>query len=145
MEENEKLIESNAPVEENELINPDDIIFTEDDDADMPTPDTEQYGAGPEGVDQNASRILKPTYKFMKLFEECLGKLPYAAILKNQKNEQIKLTDLMRFVEAKSEQMTVGEMNTIISFIAQCPTEFVRPLMDIIEDSKRQTELWSVQ
>lgn len=138
--ENEQLIEKNEEMEE--IINPSDIIFDDEEDTDMPTPETEDYNAAHSNSDND--RLLKPSYKFVKLFEDCLGKLPYASVLKNQNNEQIKLLDLMRFVEAKTDQMTVGEMNTIISFLAQCPVEVIRPLMEIIEDQKRQPELWTL-
>lgn len=138
--ENEQLIEKNEEMED--IINPSDIIFDDEEDTDMPTPETEDYNADQSNSDNE--RLLKPSYKFVKLFEDCLGKLPYASVLKNQNNEQIKLLDLIRFVEAKTDQMTVGEMNTIISFLAQCPVEVIRPLMEIIEDQKRQPELWTL-
>ena len=138
--ENEQLIEKNEEMKD--VINPSDIIFDDEEDTDMPTPETEDYNAEQSNSDND--RLLKPSYKFVKLFEDCLGKLPYASVLKNQNNEQIKLLDLMRFVEAKTDQMTVGEMNTIISFLAQCPVEVIRPLMEIIEDKKRQPELWTL-
>ena len=113
---------------------------SEDDDSDMPLPETKEYGA-PQQANQDA--MLVPTVKFFELFNGCLGKLPYATILKNQNNDQIKLTDLFRYVESKTrEGIMVKEMNTIISFIATAPFEYVRPLMDIIEDPKRQVELW---
>lgn len=109
----------------------------EDDDSDMPLPETAEY------KDPNDDKILMPTSKFHKLFNECMGKLPYAAILKNANNDQIKLIDLIRFVEAKSSTgLTIKEMNTVISFVATSPLEFVRPLMDIVESHERQSELW---
>ena len=78
----------------------------EDDDSDMPLPETAEYSQP-----QNDRKLI-PTVKFYNLFNECMGKLPYASVLKNSNNEQIKLIDLMRFVEAKSqsEGMTVNEM-----------------------------------
>ena len=115
----------------------------EDDDSDMPLPETKEYG-NPQQA--NLDAILVPTIKFYELFNECLGKLPYATILKNQANDQIKLTDLFRYVESKThEGLMVREMNTIISFIATAPFEFVRPLMEIIENPKRQVELWMLK
>ena len=87
-------------------------------------------------------RVLLPTPKFYKLFNECLGKMPYASVLKNSNNDQIKLVDLIKFVEVKAGGLTVKEMNTIISFVAGCPLEFVRPFMEIVETAERQKELW---
>ena len=79
----------------------------------------------------------------MKLFEECLGKLPYSSVLKNANGDSLKLIDLMRFMEAKHDSITVKEMNTIIGFIANVQLEYIRPLMEIIENTQRQSELWT--
>lgn len=121
----------------------------EDDDSDMPKPETEEY-KNQQSSDDN--RLLLPTVKFFELFKECMGKLPYATVLKNPNNDQIKLTDLMKFVEVKvlgipNENIapvgiTIKEMNTIISFVASAPFEYVRPLMEIVESRERQQELW---
>ena len=62
----------------------------------MPLPETNDYNNGKRADDD---RVLVPTVKFIKLFEECLGKLPYSSILKNANNDQIKLVDLIKFVE----------------------------------------------
>lgn len=116
-------------------------ITAEDDDSDMPLPETADYG---NKADEN--KVLLPTVKFYKLFNDCMGKLPYASILKNSANDQIKLVDLMRFVEAKTTAgLTVKEMNTIISFVATSPLEYVRPLMEIVETPNRQGELWQLK
>jgi len=112
----------------------------EDDDSDMPLPETAEY-KDPSKADDN--KILVPTAKFYKLFNECLGKLPYASILGQAGQGQIKLIDLFRFIESKtSTGMTVKEMNTIISFIVTAPMEYVRPFMEIVESQQRQQELW---
>ena len=111
----------------------------EDDDSDMPLPETADYKE-PNQADDD--RVLLPTPKFYKLFNECLGKMPYASVLKNSNNDQIKLVDLIKFVEVKADGLTVKEMNTIISFVAGCPLEFVRPFMEIVETAERQKELW---
>ena len=63
----------------------------EDDDSDMPLPETTEY-KDPKQADDD--RVLMPTPKFYTLFNECLGKMPYASILKNSNNDQIKLVDL---------------------------------------------------
>lgn len=120
----------------------------EDDDSDMPLPETAEYGSNK--VDEN--KILLPTVKFYELFKECMGKLPYATVLKNSNNNQIKLIDLIKFVEIKtSVGLTIKEMNTILSFVATAPMEFVRPLMEIVEsgnragEPNRQGELWQLK
>lgn len=124
---------------------PSDIITqdVEDDDSDMPLPETATYEQPQQNTDDD--RILMPSLKFIKLFSECLGKLPYSAILKNSNGDQIKLIDLMRFVEVKTNGITVKEMNTIISFIANAPMEFVRPFMEIVENAEQQRELWTLK
>ena len=108
-------------------------------DLNMPLPETAEYKDQKQADD---NRVLLPTPKFYKLFNECLGKMPYASILKNSNNDQIKLVDLIKFVEVKTGGLTVKEMNTIISFVAGCPLEFVRPFMEIVESAERQKELW---
>jgi len=114
----------------------------EDDDSDMPLPETAEY-KNPQDDD---NRILLPSAKFYRLFNECLGKLPYSSILKNSNGDQIKLVDLIRFVEAKNGNgISVKEMNTVISFVATSPLEFVRPLMEIVESPERQKELWTLK
>ena len=112
----------------------------EDDDSDMPLPETAEY------KNPDEDKLLIPTPKFHKLFNECMGKLPYAAILKNANNDQIKLIDLVRFVEAKSTSgLSIKEMNTVISFVATSPLEFVRPFMEVVESRERQSELWQLK
>lgn len=124
------------------LINPDDIIF--DDNDTMPMPETDEYKQE-EPKDNLQNKILKPSAKFLKLFEECIGQLPYNMILTNSNNEKIKLTSLFDFVDAKQTGMTVADMNAIIAFIAPIEYKIVKPLMSIIDDSKRQSELWTFE
>lgn len=117
----------------------------EDDDSDMPVPETNEYKQ-PNSYDELNEKTLLPTAKFFRLFNECLGKLPYATILKNANNDQIKLIDLIRFMESKtSDGMKVKEMNTVMSFVATAPLEYVRPLMEIVESKERQGELWQLK
>lgn len=127
---------------EKELL-PSDIIFNEDedDDSDMPLPETANYDE-PKKENPDDNKILLPTQKFYKLFDTCMGKLPYSSVLKNSNNEQIKLIDLFRFIESKTSGITVKEMNTIISFVASSPLEFVRPFMELVENGESQRELW---
>ena len=125
--------------EELDVTLPSDILnqTEEDDDSDMPYPETADYGK----VNKDDNRKLLPTPKFYMLIGTCLGKLSYATILKNANNDQIKLTDLMKFIEAKPE-MTITEMNTIISFITTAPMEYIKPFMELVESRERQQELW---
>lgn len=124
------------------IINPDDIILNDDDV--MPEPETENYNETQNANADYENKILRPTAKFLKLFEECVGKLPYNTILTNSKNEKIKLTDLIKFVDSKQAGMKVADMNAIIAFIAGIDYSIIQPLMSIIDDSKRQSELWSL-
>ena len=124
------------------LINPDDIIF--DDNDTMPMPETDEYKQE-DPKDNLQNKILKPSAKFLKLFEECIGQLPYNMILTNSNNEKIKLASLFDFVDAKQTGMTVADMNAIIAFIAPIEYKIVKPLMSIIDDSKRQSELWTFE
>lgn len=131
-----------------EEVSSDEIFGDMSNDEDMPEPETADYGNAPQQADPNAAdmnRGLVPTEKFMELFKSTVGQLPYSAILKSSTGS-IKLSDLYKFVEAKNEakNMTVGEMNTVINFIAGCPFEIVRPLMEIVENPARQVELWTL-
>lgn len=124
------------------LINPDDIIL--DDDDIMPIPETDEYKQDSQ-KDEMQNKILKPTAKFLKLFEECMGQLPYNTILLNANNEKIKLTSLIDFVNAKQKSMAVADMNAIIAFIAPVEYKIIKPLMSIIDDANRQSELWTIE
>lgn len=107
-------------------------------DADMPEPDTKDYEA-----DSSTNNIvLKPTWQFYKLFTKCTDRLPYASILQNSKGDKIKLIDLIHFVEAKETGMTVSEMDVVISFLANCKMEYVKDLMEVIENQELQGKLW---
>lgn len=115
-----------------EDIDPADIIM--DDDFDMPQPETKTY-----------EQILKVTPKFISLFAEAVGPLPYATTLKNNQGNAIKLIDLVKFVEAKQETgFTATELNTVLTFIATAEFKYVRPLMEVVENKQAQAELWTI-
>ena len=115
-----------------EPINPEDIII--DDDSDMPEPATKDYSSN--------EQKFKCTDKFMKLFGECIGNMPYATQLSNAQGGQIRLIDLVSFVEKNYQAITADELNTIIGFLAYTEFKYVRPLMEIVEKKDRQSELW---
>lgn len=139
---------------ENEEIKPSDIILenteanVESDDSDMPQPDIMDYDKAAKG-DRTAT--LKPKWLFMKLFQQCTDRMPYATILQNAKGDKIKLMDLVHFVEARADSgMQVDDMDRVISFLAPCRKEHVRDLMEVIEatDSEGkpslQSSLWEI-
>ena len=110
-------------------IDPEEIVM--DDDSDMPEPETKVY-----------EKVVRLTDKFMVLFSDVTGKLPYASILHNAKGDSIKLIDLVKYIEAKRQRISVEEMDKIISFIANIEFKIARPLMELIEDQKNQKILW---
>jgi len=110
-------------------IDPEDIVL--DDDSDMPEPETKTY-----------EKQIKLTDRFMTLFENVVGKLPYASILRNAKGDQIKLIDLVKYIEAKKNKISVEEMDKIVSFIANIEFKLARPLMELIENPETQKMLW---
>lgn len=110
-------------------IDPEMIIM--DDDSDMPEPETKSY-----------ENIVRCTPKFMQLFNQVIGDLPYATILKNAKGEQIKLIDLVKYVEQKQDRMPLAEVDKIVAFIANLGFKYSRPLMEVIESSEGQRTLW---
>ena len=117
---------------ENEMditIDPEDIVL--DDDSDMPEPETKTY-----------EKQIKLTDRFMTLFENVVGKLPYASILRNAKGDQIKLIDLVKYIEVKKNKISVEEMDKIVSFIANIEFKLARPLMELIENPETQKMLW---
>lgn len=118
-----------------DTIEPEDIIFddNEDDDSDMPLPQTKDY-----------MQMLRCKPLFIELFNEAIGHMPYASILKNQNNEQIKLIDLVRYVEAKKDSMEITEMDKVISFIANLDFKYARKLMEKIENQSQQKELFEI-
>lgn len=110
-----------------------DIIF--DDDADMPAPETKDY-----------EQLLMLTPKFIELFYQAIGEMPYVTILKNKQNNAIKITDLAKFIDLKSDKgLTLTELQTVIGFLSNAPFKFVRPLMEIIDNKERQSELWQLK
>ncbi len=116
-------------------IDPEDIVIDNnmDDDSDMPEPETKTY-----------EKQIQLTDKFMNLFEDVMGKLPYASILKNAKGDQIKLIDLVKYIEAKKDKISIDEMDKIVSFIANIEFKIARPLMELIENRETQKLLWHV-
>lgn len=111
-------------------IEPEMIVI--DDDADMPTPQTTSYEAN----------MIKCTPKFINLFNKVIGDLPYASVLKNSSGDQIKLIDLVKYIELKKDAISIEEMDKIVSFIANLSFKYSRPLMEIIEDQNKQNLLW---
>jgi len=127
----EKKNEQEIKNEEYQTIEPEDIVL--DDDSDMPEPETKDY-----------TKYLKCTDKFMTLFMSVVSSLPYASILKNGNGDSIKLIDLVKYVESKKDNMAVTEMDKIISFIANIEFSKARPLMELIENSELQKELFQI-
>lgn len=125
-------METNDIKDKDEVIAASNIIV-EDDDSDMPEPETKDY-----------VQYIRCTDKFMELFMDTVGKLPYASVLKNNTGEQIKLISLVKYVETNKEKMTVTDMNRIISWIANLEFRISRPLMEIIENSDQQKYLWEL-
>ena len=101
-------------------------------DADMPEPETHSYDPK-----------LRLHDTFMNLFEQAVGQMPYATVLINKSNEKLELINLVRFIEQHKDGITIPELNTVISYIATAPFQFVRPLMEIIDNKSRQSILWS--
>ena len=140
--ENEKINK-----ELDETIDPESIVFDEqeapkdvvesnvDDDSDMPAPETKNY---------DNKKYVSCTDKFMELFNESVKRFPFTTILRNQQGSQIKLIDLVRYVENNRKKISIDEMNNIISFIANSEFGYVRPLMEVIEDKSRFKELWTL-
>ena len=63
-------------------------------------------------------------------------------ILKNSHGEQIKLIDLVKYVEQKHDRILVEEIDKIIAFIANLGFKYARPLMEVIESPEGQRTLW---
>ena len=128
MKEDKKAEEQNVDI----TIDPNDIII--DDDSDMPEPETKTY-----------EETVKLTDKFMSLFDEVTGKLPYASILKNSKGDQIKLINLVKYIESKRNSIPVAELDKVLSFIANIEFKIARPLMEIVENQELQKLLWTAE
>ena len=105
----------------------------EDDDSDMPQPQTKVY-----------KKYLKCTDMFMSLFMACVSNLPYSSVLKNNDGGAIKLTDLVHFVEQHHAHIAVDDMNVIISYIANLGFSTSRPPMEIVDNKTEQSKLWTL-
>lgn len=128
--ENEVNVQDIDPIEY-QTIEPDDIVL--DDDSDMPPPETKDY-----------DKHMKCTDKFMTLFYNVVGTLPYASILKNGQGDSIKLIDLVKYVETKKDYIPINEIDKIISFIANVEFNKARPLMELMESAESQKELFQI-
>jgi hypothetical protein len=104
-----------------------------DDDSDMPKPETKVY-----------KKYLKVTDKFMRMFNQCVGQLPYDTVVRNKEGGTYRLVDFVRFIEQHKDKMAVDDMNVAISYISGMDFNRARPLMEIIETRERQPELWTV-
>lgn len=129
------------------------IRMQESDDSDMPEPSTYQYNdranASNEQKNVNLDSLNKAkmyvnvTNKFIKLFYECMGKMPYSSVITAGDNK-ISLVKLFNYIEKhNSMKYSIMELELIIGYIRVCPYEHVAPLMEIIEDKTRQAEIWS--
>lgn len=122
--------------QQREALNPEEIVFNEEpettDDADMPRPETKEY-----------AKYLKVSDRFMALFHRCVDALPYNTLLRTE-DQQIRLIDLVRFVEAKRDKVKVEEMNLVITYIANTNFAAARPLMEIVENKEAQSTLWTI-
>ena len=124
-------VTAEAKEELKKTIAPEEIIM--DDDSDMPEPQTKVY-----------RKYLKCTKKFLTLLDECLSSLPYTTMLKNESNETMRAVDLLKFVENNHAKITIDDMNKIISYIAGLDIKHARPLMTVVEQKDKQSELWSL-
>lgn len=107
-------------------------LISKSDDSDMPKPQTDDY-----------KPMFKLTQTFMSLFTQALGNMPYSTIITNNQGEKIKLIDLVRFIEAKRDNINLDELNTVIGFIAGAQFKYVRPLMELVENAESQKTLWA--
>lgn len=119
----------NTESEIENTIDPEMIVM--DDDSDMPEPESKSY-----------ENYVRCTPKFMQLFNQVIGELPYATILKNGAGDQIKLIDLVKYVEQKHDKMPITEVDKIVAFIANLGFKYSRPLMEVIESADGQRTLW---
>lgn len=102
-------------------------------DADMPEPRTHEF--------QN----------YFKLSEHCLDiidrtykQLPYNTVLGPANGDQIKLNQLLGFVEEHKDALTINELNQIIRFMAYAPYSVAKEFMYHVESEQLQQELWTV-
>lgn len=102
-------------------------------DEDMPEPKTKSY-------DQYL--VLSDT--FMNLVQTCFGNMPYNSVFHNNIGQQMKMSDLMTYLDKNRLHCGINEMNQCITFMASAPYNKVKPLMEYIEDNKKQEELWKI-
>lgn len=134
--ENKKKME-NINAKKAAMIQPEDIVVNaptpaQDDDSDMPQPETKQYKV-----------FLKLTPKFMQLLGQSVNSLPYRTVLINTQGKQMALPKLVHFVEQNCEKIARDDMNFILSFFDNLAFGHARPLMDAISSGQQQ-ELWEV-
>ena len=132
--ENKKKME-NVNAKKAAMIQPEDIVVNapvppQDDDSDMPKPETKQYKV-----------YLKLTPKFMQLFGQSVNSLPYRTVLTNTQGKQMALPKMVQFIEQHREKIGREDMNFILSFLDNLAFVHARPLMDAVSGGQQQ-ELW---
>lgn len=78
------------------------------------------------------------------MFDNAIATLPYTTVLKNEAGETMRAADLLKFVEKNSNKITVEDMNKIISYVASLEIRRARPIMEIVEQKEKQSELWTL-
>lgn len=144
MDNTKEVTQEEVNKELEESIDPDQIIVDNapvdntDDDSDMPEPETKNY---------DTRKFIACTDRFMTLFNEVVGELPFSTILKrqvNEKTEQIKLINLVNYVEQHKNKIELDEMNKILSFLGTISFKYARPLMEVIDDPAQHKTLFKV-
>ena len=115
-----------------ETIRPENISI-EDNDSDMPAPETKVY-----------KKYMKLNDTFMSLFYECINPLPYKTVLTNGNGNTMALAAFVNFVEQNRNKILVEDMNLLISYIDNMPFRNARNIMGHIKDKEKQARLWEI-
>lgn len=115
-------------------------------DDDMPKQRTKDYNAEAKVAQQTdqpdlTHQFMKLKPKFLEKLNETIGTMPFNTILGDAQH-YVRLSQLMEFVEANKNKISVAELNSVIQFIAYAPFNNVHMLMIDLMNPARQPEYW---
>ena len=115
-------------------------------DDDMPKQRTKDYNAEAKAAQQPdqtdlTHQFMKLKPKFLEKLNESIGTMPFNTILGDAQH-YVRLSQLMEFVEANKNKISVAELNSVIQFIAYAPFNSVHMLMIDLMNPARQPEYW---
>lgn len=107
-------------------------VVTMSEDEVMPKPKVKEY-----------EKFVKVNDKFRKMMNDTLGVLGYNQNIGTPET-QIQVNKLFKVIEDHGDKMSIQEMNQFIMLMSLAPYNVISPMMKLIEDPQKQSELWEI-